>query len=406
MTHEVTPTLLRAVAARAAGHMQALMLSDLAKDPDEDALLDVVQANGAALRVLDISLPDEREATCYPVFYPLAQVERVLRTAPQLQMYRSALYLLRSHMTSPTREAVRILRNEAPFGPLRVRSLFLMNTPVGGVQQGERVDDADMLALFAAMSEHALMTSLVLMDVALDTPAVLDALIDAALAQRFSMLSVMHQCSLSPASIPAFVRLLGGGALTRLLIAGGRRLLLDAPAALLLADALRANTTLRMLKLRSVRLWADAEAGVALMTALTAHPSIQTLALLDNTVHADAAAAVGAALGALVAANAPTLCKLDVAHSSLGDAGLAPLIDALQRNTHLRTLCCGDNGMSAAFARDTFLPAIRANTTLRELADGAWWGGVEGGIAPDEVLEAEAIVKARADADAAADAAA
>jgi hypothetical protein len=58
--------------------------------------------------------------------------------------------------------------------------------------------------------------------------------------------------------------------------------------------------------------------------------------------------------------------------------------------------------MSGAFARDTFLPAIRANTSLRELAASEWWGGEEDGVAPEEALQAEALVRARADADAAA----
>jgi hypothetical protein len=139
------------------------------------------------------------------------------------------------------------------------------------------------------------------------------------------------------------------------------------------------------------------------MTALTAHPTLEELHLDNNmSIFDDHAAAVGAALGALVAANAPALQMLNVSYSSLGDAGLAPLVDALPRNTHLRLLHCKDNPMSDAFARDTFLPAIRANTSLRVLSASEWWGGDEDRIVPDEVLQAEALVKARADADAAA----
>jgi hypothetical protein len=241
-------------------------------------------------------------------------------------------------------------------------------------------------------------------DVPLDTPAVLDALIDAALARRFSELSLIC-CSLSPASIPAFVRLLGGGALTHLIISGEQKLL-DAPAAALLADALGANTTLRIFQLDGVLLWDDTEAGFAVMTALTAHPSLQGLFLANNEMHIGNAVAAGAALGALVAANAPALQTMNVSYSPLGDAGLAPLFGALARNTHLHILHCEDSAMSDAFARDTFLPAIRANTTLRELAASHWWGGEEDGIAPAEVLQAEALVAARADADDADDAAA
>jgi hypothetical protein len=54
--------------------------------------------------------------------------------------------------------------------------------------------------------------------------------------------------------------------------------------------------------------------------------------------------------------------------------------------------------MSDEFARDNFLPAIRANTSLRmlEASDKDIIN------VPDEVHEAEALVKARANADAAA----
>jgi Ran GTPase-activating protein (RanGAP) involved in mRNA processing and transport len=122
--------------------------------------------------------------------------------------------------------------------------------------------------------------------------------------------------------------------------------------------------------------------------------------MINNPVHANATTAVGAALGELIAANAPALRDLRVSSCLLGDAGLAPLVAALPHNTHLVKLRCEDNDMSDAFARDHFLPAIRANTSLRVLQASDWWGGEEDGIAPDEVLQAEALVKARADADA------
>jgi hypothetical protein len=402
VTHDVTPALMRAVSARAAGHMQALVLPTLDSPLFVDAVLDVLRENSASLRELEMMDPDENETT----FYMRAQVERMLYAAPQLQVLGTDVELRRADMTPPLREAVRMLRNEAPFGPLRMRELVVVNNQHGdNDQQAERVDDADLLTFFAAMPEHCSLQGAWLEDVPLDASAVLDALIDAALARRFSELDLMR-CNLSPASIPAFVRLLGGGAMINLCINGGYQALLDAPAAALLADALRANTTLLKLQLDSVRLWDDIEAGVALITALTAHPSVRELCLMNNRVHADATAAVGAALGALVAANAPALRELYVSFSSLGDVGLAPLFAALPRNTHLRVLHCELNAISDAFARDRFLPAIRASTSLRKLDASAWWGGVEDGIAPDEVREAEAIVRSRADADAAASVAA
>jgi hypothetical protein len=103
-------------------------------------------------------------------------------------------------------------------------------------------------------------------------------------------------------------------------------------------------------------------------------------------------AAAGAALGALVAANAPALHELDASWAGLDDDAWCPLLDALPRNTHLRKLDLSDEGdaMSEAFARDRLLPAVRANTSLRKLHTDLWWASAR---------EAEERVRLRAAAD-------
>jgi hypothetical protein len=385
VTRPVTDALLRAVLARIDGHMQALVLR-LTEEVSSDTFLEVLQTNRKTLRELDLAPLEEKELLL------VSFVERMLAAAPQLRVFRC-------NVTSPLRAAVRLLRNEAPFGPLRVRFLNVATDEAGAEE--ERVDDADLLALAAAMREHASLEGMWMEDVPLDTPAVLDAFVDASLA-RCLMHLTFDRCSLSPASAPALTRLLGGGALTRLVVIGGGLGLLDAPAAALLAGVLRANTTLHFLRLTGVDLWRAEYASADVIRALAAHPSLQEL-WLDNNRPATAsdAAAAGAALGALVAANAPALRKLYLAQSALGEAGLAPLLHALPANTHLRVLHCSDNNMSAAFARDAFLPAIRANSSLRELGASEGWANWHGNVAPEEMLQAEALVKARADADAA-----
>jgi hypothetical protein len=137
--------------------------------------------------------------------------------------------------------------------------------------------------------------------------------------------------------------------------------------------------------------WRDAAA--ALLSALAGHASLRTLSLAMNTLAAADGSVAGAALGALVKANAPALTQMDVALCSLGDTGLRSLFQALPANTHLCTLKVSFNGMSAIFARDVLLPAVRANTSLRKLSTSAEF---------PEGREAEALVAARA---AAADAA-
>jgi hypothetical protein len=134
-----------------------------------------------------------------------------------------------------------------------------------------------------------------------------------------------------------------------------------------LAAALRANSTLTSLSLKGAGVFHDAAAGVALLDAMTGHASVQTLSLFYNHVADADRAAVGAALGALIAADAPALTHLDVRWCNLGDDGLRALFQALPHNTHLRALECTQNGISDAFARDVLLPAVRANTSLRKL---------------------------------------
>ena len=75
---------------------------------------------------------------------------------------------------------------------------------------------------------------------------------------------------------------------------------------------------------------------------------------------------------------------------SLRDAGLAPIVAALPHNHHLRDLDLRYTGPSDAFLRNTLLPAVRANTSLRYL------GLMLGSMAEHPAaLEAEALVRSR-----------
>jgi hypothetical protein len=87
------------------------------------------------------------------------------------------------------------------------------------------------------------------------------------------------------------------------------------------------------------------------------------LLILENeATRRQVVALVGPALGALMAVNAPPLKELGLVDCNLGDAGMRPLLEALPHNTHLKDLLCTGSGMSAAFARDVLLPAVRATT--------------------------------------------
>jgi hypothetical protein len=63
-------------------------------------------------------------------------------------------------------------------------------------------------------------------------------------------------------------------------------------------------------------------------------------------------------------------------------------VEALPLNRHLRTLNLRFDSMSEAFARERLLPAVRANTTLRELECGNYVTG-------PAATEAEELVRVR-----------
>jgi hypothetical protein len=209
--------------------------------------------------------------------------------------------------------------------------------------------------------------------------------VDAALARRLQRVSFWN-CSLLHACALALSRLLGGDALTTLKLEV-TAMQLDAPAAAVLDAALRANSTLTWLSLAYAGVFIDAAAAAALVAALTSHPSLQTLCLGGNRVADADQAAVGAALGALIAADAPALTQLDVFGCRLGDDGLRALFEALPHNMHLRKLDCSHNDISDAYARDVLLPSVRANMSLRKL---------ETRTASVRAAQAERIVSRRA----------
>jgi hypothetical protein len=258
-----------------------------------------------------------------------------------------------------------MLRNEPPYGPLRLRKVEVERPWSGG--------DADVRALAADVTASAFSPShLLLVDAPLadGQGGVLDAVVDAALARRLPSLT-FGRCSLSHAAVPALARLLGGSALKLLSLqhTGPEPLLLSGPegSAALLAAALRANNTLAVLRLINAHVWHDMEAAETLLHALTAHPSVWCVDVTRNRVAAAERARAGASLATLIGANAPALWELYVSACSLGDEGLGPLVDALAANTRLRKLDCSGNGMSDAFALERLQPALLANNSLRKL---------------------------------------
>jgi hypothetical protein len=345
-----TEALLRAAAKRAAGGLQALDLSGCSRIWLK-ALLIVAAENSAALVELRMVAP---EGVADRLALDIADLEQLLQAAPQLRVLQTGV------RCEGAEEARRLLRNEAPFGSLRVHTL---------VTSG--LGDADAVRSFTEdAAAHMWLTGMHLYRAPLNLPAALDAVVDAALQLRLTYLD-FHECRLTPASAPALVRRLEGSFLRTLVVEGEPSHLLDEPAALLLGNALRANTTLTSVTFNCIGLFDEPASAAALLGALTGHASLRILDVSYNRVFNPAAPAVaaagaaGAALAALVAANAPALHELHMQYCRLGDAGLGPLADALPHNTHLRRLDCSVNRLSDAFKRNRLLPAVRANPRLQ-----------------------------------------
>jgi hypothetical protein len=349
VTHCVTDALLRAAAAKACGALTALDISGC-EQLTYDALLAVVTANASALRELLAS--GDFLAVEGDHMYR-GHLEALLRAAPHLQVLDADLHGFLPYVLA-------CLRNEGIFAPLRLRRLTV---------NAEYEAAVAVIELARGLGGHTSLTRLVLDDAAFEDVAAMDAVVDAALAQR---LHIVHfrDCNFSPASAPSLARLLRSSALRELYIDDSQHAeqpLLDEPAAVLLANALRRNTTLEILRIVHAGLWADRGAAAALLSGLVAHPSVRDLALVhegDSVEGDDDAATAGLLLSALLVANAPALTQFSVSKCGLGDAGLAPLLHALQRNTHLTELGCWGNGVSEAFVREQLMPAVRARRGL------------------------------------------
>ena len=370
----ISDAVLRGAAARARGRLTVLAVECAeGAEVSQNALVDVLTAHVGSLRELHLCANDEGSRV-----FSVEYVERLVRAAPQLRVFRA-------DVQATVAGAARLLRKEAPFEALQLNYVEIE-------EDGILNDDAAVLALAAALAQHTTLRDLSVLGVSLHTPAVMDAVMAAVTQNGVPYLS-LERCGLVPASVPALVRLMRSRTLLTLSLDNTGEHLFTAPDAVQLADAIAAHRTLQRLNCFGVQFWRDAVAAAAMMRAVTGHPSLRSLSVSSNNPPDPVAA--GAALGALVAANSPALRELHFRSTELGDAGMLPMLTALPHNTHLRLLRCFRTGMSDAFARDVFLPAVGANTSLLMLEASEGWGGEGGGAPPPEVPAAEALVAAR-----------
>ena len=349
--------VLPGAARRARGGLRELDISQ--HDVTLRELLPVLNDNAGSLRELHLRSVCPRRQDNDWVRTPT--VPEILAAAPLLQV------LTVEDVSCDWEDAPRLLRAEPPLAPLQVRCYLEVSFgdygDVGGM--GRFGPFASALA-DAALQPVRQRLCIEFADTA--QPAVMGALADAAVAWRLRELRLY--CCTQPHAAP-LARLLAEGSLVAFEFFPVEEAmdtpLLDAAGAALVADALRVNSTLTKLDLFCADLYLDLRAGDMLLGALTGHPSLREVRIAGNLTIADDLCAFGVALGALIAADAPALHALDCSENNLEDGGLAPIVEALALNRHLCTLNLSNNAMSEAFARERLLPAVRANTTLREL---------------------------------------
>ena len=368
----VNDEVLQGAADKARGQLAALDVSDC-EHLSPDVLLQVVETNGGTLRELRCGAAVDTDQTL-----DTYALRRLLHAAPLLTVCDAALLDVCS-----VPDVRCMLRNEQPFEHLRLRALcvdfFRDDRRTDGQEDDSR--NAAVIGLAAELGAHAWLKQLVLCnayksDYSSDdedagddasATATIDALVDAALECGLESIRFVS-CELSPDFLPALSRLVNGGTLTSLAIEQHDHLF-DAPGTALFADAVRASSSLTTLLFWGNvihKWWRDVWCIPVLMDALTGHGTLRTLCFRGS--HTNQPYSVGSALGALVAANAPALTELDVSNLLFDDVTTRPLLDALAVNTHLRVLNINAHIMSREFLRDVLLPAVHANTGLRQLS--------------------------------------
>ena len=296
-------------------------------------LAELVQSDGAELRQLNTSqwLADD-------------VLGIVFAAAPHLQV-------LNASAVGNCTALLRFLRNDPPYGPLRVSGLI--------VSCGRGVSEGGLLALAAALAAHVSLTGLRLVDA--HSARGLNAVVDAAAERQLSRLHI-DRCVLDDESMHALARLLERGSLIQLHVTCASFPGAQEASMPVLCAALRACHTLTHLTLRLED--ASRLAFTALLDAAAALPALSELDLRNSRVQ-DATAA-GRAMGALLAANLPSLHTLNIFSCHLGDDGMAAVLDGLATNTYLHFLSCVvGNDLSQAFERDRLNPAMAALFTRR-----------------------------------------
>ena len=221
-----------------------------------------------------------------------------------------------------------LLRRAPPFAAVAVRKLAI-GPPLGTVADAMPVWPAELWPAASLLREIAAGPSLQQLELhrarycdAFAWSAATDAFVEASISGGLSSLS-LSQCTLGPTLAPLLVQLLSGGRLRCLRVVD-----CALPPSPDLCEALKASP-LTHLALRRTGLFCDADCVAAAVGALTRHPTLRCINVSNNVCPAFHRV-LGAALGQLVAANAPQLVELAVSFCSLDGESSHPIVAAQQ----------------------------------------------------------------------------
>ena len=366
----ILQALLFAAGERGRGHLHTLDVTGVwGLHPEH--LVQFVAAHGQSLRTVTASASRALS---------IDEVTRLCRSAP--------LCTLHCRVLCTAAEALPLLRCEAPCALLHIFKLWVHTFN----------DEQAVLDFAAALPSHrGKIKVLAVANASLENVAASDALLRSIAEARVSDVT-FHHCNLAPASLPGLTRLLEAGCLVRLAINHYGRALFEAgPELTTFCHALR-SSTLQKLVLAEVELWQDLAASGELLAALVNHPTLKELSLPDFVgATDDTRRAAGKQLAPFVT-HSSALQKLDLTWNQIGEAGLAPIFEALHFSSTLKELIVDHEDISHEFARDVILPAVRANTSLRRLNfryDDEYY---DEKLLP-ELVEAHIIVAARTQPD-------
>ena len=374
----LTRALLFAAGERGRRHLHTLDVTG-AKYLPAEPLVQFAAVHGQSLR-----------SVTAPEWPPLSAnyVTHLCRSAP--------LCTLRCRVECTFAEAVPLLRCEAPCALLHVVRLLVH----GFCNNRQEVRD-----FAAALPSHS--GKIKVLDVssddvtndALQNGAVADALVRGIAEAGVSDVSFSF-CRFTPASLPRLARLLNAGCMHSFGISdnGDWQPVFEAgPELTTFCHALR-SSTLQKLVLAEVELWQDLAASGELLAALVNHPTLKELSLPDFVgATDDTRRAAGKQLAPFVT-HSSALQKLELTWNQIGEAGLAPIFEALHFSSTFKELIVDHEDISHEFARDVILPAVRANTSLRRLNfryDDEYY---DEKLLP-ELVEAHIIVAARTQPD-------